>query len=170
MASACFLEGADQGGPEGRAETSRGDLHQGGRARPRRRLGQPGPRLSAGRAIPDALAALEKAANHKEPAAPWVINWLTGQINASNGMLDDAIASFESVLATKVPARKFDFSTDYRVINDLGCRALRPGAHRAAGHEPGAARLSPEGDRRLPAHARDRFRKRRRPLGTGPGV
>ena len=33
--------------------------------------------------IPDALAALEKAAAHKEPAAPWVINWLTGQINAS---------------------------------------------------------------------------------------
>jgi tetratricopeptide (TPR) repeat protein len=70
--------------------------------------------------IPDALGALEKAANHKEPGAPWVINWLTGQINASNGLLDDAIASFESVLATKIPERKFDFSTDYRVINDLG--------------------------------------------------
>ena len=28
--------------------------------------------------IPDALTALEKAATHKEPAAPWVINWLTG--------------------------------------------------------------------------------------------
>ena len=49
-----------------------------------------------------------------------MINWLTGQINASNGLLDDAITSFESVLATRVPARKFDFSTDYRVINDLG--------------------------------------------------
>ena len=34
--------------------------------------------------IPDALSALEKAAAHKEPAAPWVINWLTGQINTSN--------------------------------------------------------------------------------------
>ena len=33
--------------------------------------------------IPEALSALEKAAAHKEPAAPWVINWLTGQINAS---------------------------------------------------------------------------------------
>ena len=70
--------------------------------------------------IPDALLALEKAASHKEPGAPWVINWLTGQINASNGLLDEAIASFESVLATKIPERKFDFSTDYRVINDLG--------------------------------------------------
>ncbi len=70
--------------------------------------------------IPDALSALEKAANHEKPAAPWVINWLTGQINVSNGLLDQAIASFESVLATKVPERKLDFSLDYRVIDDLG--------------------------------------------------
>jgi tetratricopeptide (TPR) repeat protein len=69
--------------------------------------------------IPEALAALESAARHKEPAAPWVINWLTGQINARNGLLDEAIQSFESVLATKVPERKFDFSLDYEVINEL---------------------------------------------------
>ncbi len=70
--------------------------------------------------IPDAVAALEKAARHKQPAAPWVINWLTGQINVSNGMLEDATQNFESVLATRIPDRKFDFSLDYRVINDLG--------------------------------------------------
>src|SRR5205814_1275549 len=70
--------------------------------------------------IPDALAALGKAAQHKEPAAPWVINWLTGQINARNGFLDEAIQSFESVLNTKVPDRKFDFSLDFEVINELG--------------------------------------------------
>jgi len=70
--------------------------------------------------IPDALAALEKAARHKKPAAPWVINWLTGQINVSNGMLEDATQNFESVLATRIPDRKFDFGLDYRVINDLG--------------------------------------------------
>jgi tetratricopeptide (TPR) repeat protein len=70
--------------------------------------------------IPEALRALERAARHKEPGAPWVINWLTGQINARNGLLDEAIASFESVLATKLPARGFDFSQDYEVINALG--------------------------------------------------
>ncbi len=70
--------------------------------------------------IPEALAALESAARHKEPAAPWVINWLTGQINARNGLVDEAIENFESVLATKVPERKFDFSIDYEVINELG--------------------------------------------------
>ena len=57
--------------------------------------------------IDDALAALEKAASHKEPAAPWVINWLTGQINASNNQLDEAISSFEAVLKTRIPERKF---------------------------------------------------------------
>ena len=73
--------------------------------------------------IPDALAALEKAAAHKKPAAPWVINWLTGQINASNAMLDEAIASFEEVLKTRIPERKFDFSLDFVVINELARRS-----------------------------------------------
>jgi len=69
--------------------------------------------------IPDALAALEKAASHEKPAAPWVINWLSGQINARNGDLDAAITSFQSVLATRIPDRKFDFSLDYEVNNEL---------------------------------------------------
>jgi hypothetical protein len=49
-----------------------------------------------------------------------VINWLTGQINDRNGMLDDAIANYEAVLATQVPERRFDFHEDYEVINALG--------------------------------------------------
>jgi tetratricopeptide (TPR) repeat protein len=69
--------------------------------------------------IPEALDALEKAASHKEPAAPWVINWLTGQVNVRNGHLEEAIDSFESVLNTKVPERKLDFSLDFLVINEL---------------------------------------------------
>jgi tetratricopeptide (TPR) repeat protein len=69
--------------------------------------------------IPEALEALEKAARHQEPAAPWVINWLTGQINVRNGMLDEAIQNFESVLNTKIPSRKLDFGLDYFVINEL---------------------------------------------------
>src|SRR5262249_17405353 len=70
--------------------------------------------------IPDALAALEKAAQHDEPAAPWVINWLTGQINVRNGMLDEAIQNFTSVLGSRIPDRKLDFSRDFEVINELG--------------------------------------------------
>ncbi|HEV3122419.1 MAG TPA: multiheme c-type cytochrome [Isosphaeraceae bacterium] len=70
--------------------------------------------------IADALKALEHATKHEKPAAPWVIAWLTGQINARNGYMNEAIDQFESVLATKVPARGFDFSQDYLVLNELG--------------------------------------------------
>ncbi len=69
--------------------------------------------------IPESLAALEKAAGHAKPAAPWVINWLSGQINARNGSFDEAIARFESVLSTRVPERNLDFSLDYEVNNEL---------------------------------------------------
>jgi tetratricopeptide (TPR) repeat protein len=69
--------------------------------------------------IPEALAALEKAAKHEKPAAPWVINWLSGQINARNGAFDEAIESFQSVLDTRIPNRKIDLSLDYEVNNEL---------------------------------------------------
>ncbi|MFI5456143.1 MAG: multiheme c-type cytochrome [Isosphaerales bacterium] len=69
--------------------------------------------------IPEALTALEKASRHEKPAAPWVINWLSGQINFRNGDVDAAIQSFVSVLNTRIPERKFDFSLDYEVNNEL---------------------------------------------------
>jgi tetratricopeptide (TPR) repeat protein len=115
-----FLEGADKGGQKGElkqaepvflrvAELGKADGWV-NLARVYQREGR----------IPDALEALEKAASHAKPAAPWVINWLTGQINDRNGKLDEAIASYESVLNTKIPDRGFDFSLDYEVINALG--------------------------------------------------
>ena len=55
-------------------------------------------------------------------------------------LLDEAIASYESVLATRIPDRGFDFSLDYEVINALGVAPLRPGPPGAA-QEPGAARF-----------------------------
>jgi tetratricopeptide (TPR) repeat protein len=69
--------------------------------------------------IPEALAALEKAAAHKEPPAPWVINWLTGQINVRNAMFDEAIENFQAVLNTRIPERKIDLSLDFEVNNEL---------------------------------------------------
>src|SRR5262249_41355854 len=69
--------------------------------------------------IPEALGALEKAAAHKEPPAPWVINWLTGQINVRKAMFDEAIQNFESVLTTRIPERKIDLSLDFEVNNEL---------------------------------------------------
>ncbi|WP_422930925.1 multiheme c-type cytochrome [Singulisphaera sp. PoT] len=115
-----FLEGADKGGQKGelkQAEPIFQKVAELGKADGWVNLARV--YLREGR-IPDALGALEKAAKHKQPAAPWVINWLTGQINDRNGLLDDAIASYESVLATKIPERAFDFSLDYEVLNVLG--------------------------------------------------
>jgi tetratricopeptide (TPR) repeat protein len=70
--------------------------------------------------IPDARQALENAKNHPKLPAPWVVAWLTAQINERNGYLDEAIARYEEVLSTRIPDRKFDFSLDYEVINALG--------------------------------------------------
>jgi tetratricopeptide (TPR) repeat protein len=73
--------------------------------------------------LDDAVAALTRAAEHPDPAYPWVVAWLTGLVNKQNGYLDAAIADFERVLATdfaEARARGFDFSRDYRVINELG--------------------------------------------------
>lgn len=75
--------------------------------------------LKEGR-IDEARDAIEKAAAQPAPPAPWVIHWLTGQINERNGRLDEAIANYEAILRTTVPARGFDFSLDYEVLNALG--------------------------------------------------
>ncbi|MGV3484382.1 MAG: multiheme c-type cytochrome [Planctomycetaceae bacterium] len=71
--------------------------------------------------LDEGVAALARAATYTDPAAPpWTMSWLAGAINAQQGHLDAAIENFETVLATKVPERKFDFSRDYTVINELG--------------------------------------------------
>ena len=70
--------------------------------------------------IPDALSALDRASKHPEPSAPWVIAWLSAQIDERNGYLDEAIAKYRSVLETNIPARGLDFSQDYEVNNALG--------------------------------------------------
>jgi tetratricopeptide (TPR) repeat protein len=41
-------------------------------------------------------------------------------VNRQQGRLEEAAQNFESVLGTRIPERKFDFSLDYEVINDLG--------------------------------------------------
>lgn len=115
-----FLEGSDKGGQKGelkQAEEVFTKVAQLGKvdgwvnlARVYQREGR----------IPDALKALTEASKNEKPAAPWVISWLTGQINVRNGYLDEAIEAYQSVLATKIPERKFDFSMDYEVINALG--------------------------------------------------
>lgn len=115
-----LLEGGDKGGQKGellQAEQAFRKVTELGKADGWVNLARV--YIKEGR-IPDAREALVKASNHPEPAASWVIAWLNGQTNELNGFLDEAIRDYESVLGTKIPARKFDFSLDYEVINRLG--------------------------------------------------
>ncbi|RMH15654.1 MAG: tetratricopeptide repeat protein [Acidobacteria bacterium] len=70
-----------------------------------------------------AIGALERAARFEPPAPPWSVAWFTGLVNKQNGFLDEAIASFRSILeldTAETRRRGFDFRLDYRLLNELG--------------------------------------------------
>ncbi len=72
--------------------------------------------------LDDATKALRRATAFDPPAYPWLLDWLTGLVNKQNGELDAAIDNFRHVLNTDYEVarqREFDFSQDYRVINEL---------------------------------------------------
>ena len=78
--------------------------------------------LKEGR-LADALTALQTAAACDPPPRRWTVAWLNGLLNKENGFLDQAIAEFRSILEDRYPEldeRRFDFSKDYVVINELG--------------------------------------------------
>ena len=64
---------------------------------------------------------------HDRGAPWWTVAWLTGRVNVQNGHLDEAIANFEKILDPKNQPhqRKFDFTKDYVVINDLAGALFR---------------------------------------------
>ena len=70
-----------------------------------------------------AIEALRRAASFEEPAYPWSVAYFTGVVNRQNGFLDEAIAAFTSVVElddAETRRRGFDFSQDYRLLNELG--------------------------------------------------
>jgi tetratricopeptide (TPR) repeat protein len=70
--------------------------------------------------LDDAVVALTEAAGSDAP--PWTVAYFTGLVNKQNGFLDEAVANFRSVIATEFQDardRGFDFSKDYRVLNEL---------------------------------------------------
>lgn len=74
--------------------------------------------------IDEATAALNRAAEYTDPAAPpWTMGWLSGTLNREQGRLEEAERDFRGVLETRTPEmveRGFDFSIDIEVINLLG--------------------------------------------------
>jgi len=74
------------------------------------------------------VTALQRAARLDPPAPRWTVAWLNGQVDKQNGYLDKAIEEFRSILEDRYPElekRKFDFSKDYEVINELGQNLFR---------------------------------------------
>jgi len=71
--------------------------------------------------LDEAADALHRAAAGGAP--PWTVAWLSGLVNKENGFLDEAIDDFTRALAAGPAAggaRRFDFTVDYEVINELG--------------------------------------------------
>lgn len=91
----------------------------------------------------EAVDALDAAARHDPPAPPWSVSYFTGLVNMQNGYLDEAIENFRSLAETRfneARARGFDFSLDYRLLNELALALferskLERGASRKAARE-----------------------------------
>jgi len=72
--------------------------------------------LKEGR-LAEAAAALD-AARSVQPGY-FKTAWLRGELNRQNGKLDEAIADFRTVLETRVPEKRFDFSKDREIRRQL---------------------------------------------------
>ena len=87
------------------------------------------------------MVALETARTFDPPAYPWTVAWFTGLVNKQNGYLDEAIDTLESILkvTAEMRNREFDFSQDYRLLNELG-QTIFERAKQERGAEAGTRR------------------------------
>ncbi|MEM7483165.1 MAG: tetratricopeptide repeat protein [Acidobacteriota bacterium] len=79
--------------------------------------------LAQGTVRDRAIEALTRAAEFDPPAPSWSVAWFTGLVNKQNGFLDEAITAFRSIIdadTEETRERGFDFSKDYRLLNELG--------------------------------------------------
>lgn len=82
------------------------------------------------------MAALERARKFSgaDGFPRWTWAWLSGDVNAQQGRLEEAIVNLRSVLEDRTEdmrKRGFDFSLDYEVINLLGQTQFNLGRVRA---------------------------------------
>ena len=103
--------------------------------------------------IDDAAAVLRRAADFEPPPPPWTLAWFSALVQRELGRLDTAISMLEDLAETRFSAareRGFDFSRDYRMLNELG-RILFERARRERGESNKDARVA------LLERARQRF-------------
>ena len=99
--------------------------------------------LSEGRIDRDAPDALRRARDFDPPANEWSVLWFTGLLNKQNSNFDEAIGNFQQIIDggfAQAAGRGFDFSKDWRVLNELGRHDLRTGPPGARGRTARAAR------------------------------
>jgi hypothetical protein len=78
--------------------------------------------IKEGRVAADAPEALRRATAFDPPAPAWSVLWFTGLVNKQNGRLDEAIDNFRQIIEggfAQAAGRGFDFSRDYRLLNEL---------------------------------------------------
>jgi tetratricopeptide (TPR) repeat protein len=100
--------------------------------------------LADGTVSDHAVAALERATSAEPPAPAWTLAWLSGLVDKQNGFLDQAITTFEGILAgsgEELARRGFDFNADYNLLNELG-QTLFERARQERGEERTAQRRS----------------------------
>jgi tetratricopeptide (TPR) repeat protein len=119
-----LLKGGDAGPPRGELKTAEEAFAQvEALKRPDGPLNRARVYIREGR-LDEAVEALQRAAAFKDPPAPpWSIAWHTGLVNKQNGNFDAAIANFLAVATMdteETRKRGFDFSKDYRLLNELG--------------------------------------------------
>jgi tetratricopeptide (TPR) repeat protein len=93
--------------------------------------------------LDEAARALERAAELDPPAPPWTIAWYAALVDRELGNLDTAIETLTALAQTRfndARERGFDFSRDYRMLNELG-RTL----YERARQERGEARREARG-------------------------
>ena len=78
--------------------------------------------LKEGR-VGEAVEVLGRASVFDPPAPRWTLAWLSALANRQNGLFDEAIREFRSILEDRyaeIVRRRLDFSKDYEVWNELG--------------------------------------------------
>ena len=113
---------------KGAKGSTKGELRQAGYAFSQvERLGRPDGALNLARVylkegrLEEAAEALHRATDQGAP--PWSVAWFSALVNKQNGFLDQAIEDLKALAETRFgEARKrgFDFSRDYRLLNELG--------------------------------------------------
>mgnify|MGYP003151475627 FL=1 len=97
--------------------------------------------LAEGR-LDEAGDALARAAAHAEPPVPWSLAWFSGQLLFERGRFADALEQFTALAETRfneARQRGFDFSRDYRLLNQIGVTWLEVAGQQASDADRQAA-------------------------------